>query len=183
MPAHVVLPPHATRDVLDGLSNTIAIGEIIKAKAGANTLRNGAMSQNFAQPALVSNPAVCFTDLSAGGVVGNPTQVRGLRWADGTNCYTGMTTILGPNKISCLDNSSGSDWGDGIFEPSSLHTGGVQVLMGDGSVRFISENINTGNTTLTNPPNGANGPPVGQTVYGVWGSLGSISGGETIGDF
>jgi prepilin-type processing-associated H-X9-DG protein len=28
-------------------------------------------------------------------------------------------------------------------EPYSWHTGGVQAAMGDGSVRFISENIDT----------------------------------------
>lgn len=35
------------------------------------------------------------------------------------------------------------EWGD----PGSLHTGGIQVLMGDGSVRFISENIATNTRT------------------------------------
>ena len=69
------------------------------------------------------------------------------------------------------------------MDPSSLHTGGIQALMGDGTVRFISENINAGNPTLTNPANGGSGAPSGPSVYGVWGSLGSINGGETVSDF
>ncbi len=43
---------------------------------------------------------------------------------------------------------------------SSVHTGGVHALMGDGSVRFFSNNIN----------------------LGVWQALGSINGGETVGE-
>ena len=175
---------HATRDVSDGLSNTIAMGEIIKAKVGAVTISTGAMSQAFDQGTLRGNPAICLTDLATTGSPGTiktPALWRGLRWADGAPAYTGITTILGPNKISCPSN--GGDDRDGILEPSSLHTGGVQVLMGDGTVRFISENINTGNPTLTNPAGGGSGAPGGASVYGVWGALGSISGGESVGDF
>ncbi len=175
---------HSTRDVTDGLSNTIAMAEMIKAKAGAVTIKNGAISQAFAQGSLTANPAICFTDQGTAfgpGTVNTPALWRGLRWADGAPAYTGITTILGPNKISCPSN--GGDDRDGIYEPSSLHTGGVQVLMGDGTVRFISENINTGNPTLTNPPGGTSATPFGQSVYGVWGALGSISGSENVGDF
>ncbi|MCA9062559.1 MAG: DUF1559 domain-containing protein, partial [Planctomycetaceae bacterium] len=56
------------------------------------------------------------------------------------------------------------------------HTGGVQSLMADGAVRFISENIDTGNlsvaTTIGN-----------RSPYGVWGALGTKAGGEIIGEF
>ena len=175
----------AVRDVTDGLSNTIAMAEMIKAKPGCSTIKTGAMSVAFDQTTLRSNPAVCFTDLAGTGSPGTiktPTNWRGLRWTDGNACYTGFTTILGPNKISCPSNNGG-DSGDGIYEPASLHTGGAQVLMGDGTVRFISENISTGNPTVTNPAGGGSGAPSGASVYGVWGSLGSINGGESVGDF
>jgi prepilin-type N-terminal cleavage/methylation domain-containing protein len=175
---------HGARDVTDGLSNTIAMGEMIKAKPGATNIRNGAMSQAFSQGQLRVTPAICLTDLAANsppGTIATPAVWRGLRWADGAVAYTGFTTIFGPNKISCPSN--GGDDRDGIVEPSSLHTGGVQCLMGDGTVRFISDNINAGNPTLTNPAGGSSGAPSGPSVYGVWGSLGSINGSETVGDF
>ncbi|MEK6262628.1 MAG: DUF1559 domain-containing protein [Planctomycetota bacterium] len=178
----------SVRDVLDGLSNTIAMSEVIKTKPGATTIANGAVSYQFSQAQMAQaggSPAVCLGGLGAGGVVtttnGNSLR-RGCRWMDGAPIFTGFTTILGPNKISCLSNNGG-DSGDGVLEPSSLHTGGVHVLMGDGAVRFVSENIDAGNPTLTNPPGGSGNPPTGKSVYGLWGALGSVNGTDTVTDF
>lgn len=52
------------------------------------------------------------------------------------------------------------------------------MLLGDGSVRFISENIDSGNL-VQNHTTAING----KSPYGVWGALGSVNGGETIGEF
>ncbi len=57
-----------------------------------------------------------------------------------------------------------------------MHTGGCHVLMGDGAVRFVSENIDTGNLSAAQVTSG-NSP------YGIWGALGSMMGGETVGEF
>ncbi|MDR2755959.1 MAG: DUF1559 domain-containing protein, partial [Planctomycetaceae bacterium] len=67
----------------------------------------------------------------------------------------------------------GSDtyYGWGIISPSSYHKGGIQGAMGDGSVRFISETIDTGSITT------ANG--TGESLHGVWGALGTRNGGES----
>jgi hypothetical protein len=174
------------RDVLDGLSNTIAMSEGIKTKAGATRIRDGAVSYQFDQTTLRGNYGICLTGLdpTTGMVIttnGNSLR-RGSRWMDGNPIFTGITTILGPNKISCLSNNGG-DSGDGIFEPSSLHTGGVHALMGDGAVRFVSENISAGNSATSNPPGGSSAAPSGPSPFGIWGALGSVSGGDTTGDF
>jgi prepilin-type N-terminal cleavage/methylation domain-containing protein len=173
------------RDVTDGLSNTIAMSEVIKSKPGAQRVSEGAVAWNFDQTALRNNPAVCLTAVNAAGVVGNTngnSLRRGGRWFDANPIFTGFNTILGPNKVSCLSNNGG-DSGDGVLNASSVHVGGAHVLMGDGAVRFISENIDAGNPTLTNPAAGSGNAPGGPSVYGVWGALGSITGGEAAGDF
>lgn len=72
--------------------------------------------------------------------------------------------------------------------PSSRHTGGVQVLMGDGAVRFVNETINN---VSSNPPcaSGTSQSTVssngcsGQSPFGVWGALGTMAGGETTSEF
>jgi hypothetical protein len=48
-----------------------------------------------------------------------------------------------------------------IFVSRSKHTGGVQSALGDGSVRFISQNIN----------------------LGVWQGSATSQGGEVLGEF
>jgi len=50
------------------------------------------------------------------------------------------------------------------------------VGMADGSVRFISDNIDTGNLAVPAPLATAGGP----SPYGIWGALGSKAGGEPV---
>jgi len=57
---------------------------------------------------------------------------------------------------------------------SSYHTGGVNVTIGDGSVQFISDTINSGTLTDTTTPTS------GPSPFGVWGAMGSINGGENV---
>ena len=164
-------------DVIDGLSNTIVMSERIQAKANGNSIMSGAISRTVAQGTYRANASTCSSAVltGPGGVyIGAVGLWAGLRWADGTPAYTGHTTILGPNKASCTD--PGNDDRDGIFEPSSLHTGGVHVLLGDGSVRFINDSIDAGNPT-------AGSPLTGKSPYGIWGALGSVNGGEVVNEF
>lgn len=165
------------RDVTDGLSNTIAMSERIKAKPNGNSILTGAISVTYGQSTYRGNPGLCLGEVGAGKVYTNTANIRlwsGLRWSDGTNNFTGSTTILGPNRPSCTD--PGNDDRDGIQEPSSIHTGGVHVLMGDGTVRFINENISAGNPTAPSPLSGP-------SPYGIWGALGTVSGNENVGEF
>jgi hypothetical protein len=48
--------------------------------------------------------------------------------------------VMPPNGRSC-HIYGGEDDGNNIISPSSYHTGGVMVLMGDSGVRFIEESI------------------------------------------
>jgi len=163
------------RDVTDGTSNTIAMSERIKAKPGGRSVKEGAISRALAQNQYRGNPAICLTTVDANGqIIGSVGRWAGTRWMDGAPNFTGHTTILGPNSPSCT-HTAGDDR-DGIQEPSSHHTGGAQVLLTDGSVRFISDSIDTGNTSAASPR-------FGKSPYGVWGALGSINGNEVLGEF
>ncbi len=171
---------HSFADVIDGLSNTIAMAERIKAKTGAISIKTGAGTTAIGQGTYRANASTCLALVGATrpGEYNDTTQVHswaGVRWTDGAPSFTGCTTILGPNKPSCQDGAG--DWTDGIYEPTSLHTGGVQVLMGDGAVRFISENIHAGNASSGSPSPGQLSP------YGTWGNLGSCNGNEVVGEF
>jgi prepilin-type N-terminal cleavage/methylation domain-containing protein/prepilin-type processing-associated H-X9-DG protein len=166
------------RDATDGLSNSIAMSERTMGLQGLNVLDGGTViniGANFRD----NNPSDCATRVGGNKRYVDGTSVAhwaGLRWMDGAPAFTGCTTVLGPNKASCTQG--GWDGEDGIYEPMSRHTGGVQCLFGDGAVRFIPEAIDTGNTTL--PPPDAPGQPMSISPYGVWGALGSIRGGDTV---
>ena len=116
---------------MDGLSNTMLVGE----DAGRP------MVYNFRKP--VPNP-------KSGAVSGTDWTKDGWGWADINNGFsldgTGTTGInndtsgsgvvtLAPGGGTCFINCSNDS------EFYSFHTGGVHVLMGDGAVRFLSENI------------------------------------------
>jgi prepilin-type processing-associated H-X9-DG protein len=98
----------------------------------------------------------------------------GAAWPNGNPFFSGFNTILPPNSPSCAPDAWGGHWG--ILPPTSRHPGGVHILMADGAVRFVSENINAGNPTLPIQSSG-------MSPYGVWGALGSKAGHEVISEF
>jgi prepilin-type N-terminal cleavage/methylation domain-containing protein/prepilin-type processing-associated H-X9-DG protein len=109
--------------VQDGLSNTILFIEV----AGRpNNWRKTATSPR--------------TDIGAGDItdqIGWASPDGGVISIDGTNGATGdvnggSTGALASNCVMNCNNES---------EPFSFHTGGVNVVMGDGSVRFLREGV------------------------------------------
>ena len=73
----------------------------------------------------------------------------------------------------------------GIFTPTSNHSGGVNCTFLDGSARFVSDTVNamnTGSNPETKQPwsyADFSMAPKGQSLYGVWGALGTPNGGES----
>lgn len=157
------------RDFVDGTSNTILMAE---RELGGTGSYLGRVAANISN--LDTNPSACLATVTGNSYnVTMDSHRMGQRWAIGYPFYSGITTVLAPNSPSC---SSSGHQGWGIYSASSLHTGGCHVLMGDGAVRFVSENIDTGNTSAAQAT-------TGKSPYGVWGALGSMMGGETIGEF
>lgn len=172
------------RDITDGLSNTAMISErlIHIGHAGQNPIAVQLQEQEFLTgsaflPAVLTSPGACFTTVqqrwyTAGSTVNNRA---GRMWTYGAVSGVGFNTVLPPNSPSCFASGSWADTDGMVIPPTSRHPGGVNLALADASVRFISNSINSGNVTL---------PPPGNTnaisPYGVWGALGSKSGGETV---
>jgi prepilin-type N-terminal cleavage/methylation domain-containing protein len=146
--------------IRDGTSNTIAMGERSHRPTNRRIIGNVAFNSTI-------DPATCLTyrngrDYIAG--VSLTSWSSGELWAFGHPHWNIFNTVLPPNSPSCTnhpgDNLSNAS---GIFSATSLHPGGVQVLMCDASVTFIADTINS-----TGGPSG----------FGVWGALGTRDGGE-----
>ncbi|MEQ1830566.1 MAG: DUF1559 domain-containing protein, partial [Pirellula sp.] len=131
--------------VNDGLSNTIVIGEAV-AGGAADDIKGGVALNMQAW-----NPAACLARI-------NPTTRRltapvradfrptgGRAW-DARPYFCGFATIVAPNGPSC--HWGGVDGNEHMGTLSSNHTGGGNVGMGDGSVQFISQSIDTGNQAI-----------------------------------
>ena len=174
-------------DVTDGTSNTLAFAE----KLCSRPLSNGGQSGSTTAPreirakqAYVNNiagirvsPILCLGTTEDIYYRAGLTYFGrfGVVWTDGQPTYTGFTSVLPPNSPSCAE---GGNWGDQqhiAISATSNHTGGVNVAMADGSVQFVSENIDAGDLSI-----GQTGQKFGESFYGVWGALGSINGSEVV---
>ena len=166
------------RDVTDGTSNTIAMAERELGGKGHTGTNKQVLGRTAASVASLStNPGGCLATAAGNSYLSSQTVVKwsaGMLWAAGMPFYSGFHTVLPPNSPSC--SSGADDEVYGLYSASSLHEGGVHVLMADGAVRFVSENINTGTLTAAEVTSGI-------SPYGVWGALGTKSGSEVIGEF
>jgi prepilin-type N-terminal cleavage/methylation domain-containing protein/prepilin-type processing-associated H-X9-DG protein len=181
-PFHFCPPPYVPPrlvNVTDGLSNTIAFGEwkIGDGNTNMNTkpsdtawvpfippLARGTpyMIMPFGAQAMFTWLQACNDSMPTSSAIANGDHALGEMWAAGTNPLATGNVVLPPNPpyYNCGNQTpaqSGFSF-PGNYGMSSYHSGGCNVLMCDGSVKFLkdSTNINT-----------------------VW-ALGSIAGGEIV---
>ena len=161
-------------EVTDGTSQTIAIAEI-GTRVSSRTSVIGEFAINQPQ-SFLDSPAECLATKHASNPHNYATGItvsklgRGGNWADGSAGYTLFNTVLPPNSPSCA--VGGTDAADGIYSAGSPHSSGVSVAMLDGSCRFISLDIDTGDATQSVSADSKESP------YGVWGALGTANGAE-----
>ena len=195
-------------EILDGLSNTIAVAEIVTelipaSGNGANgvpldirmasrTIGDHATAAMTPSRCATATPAMIdplrprfWIPMGGSNDFSGLTNRRGYRWADFLPINTQVNTILPPNRELCWSSDSTQI---GVAPPSSHHQGGVHVVMADGAVKFITDSIEAGNSrqpvVFCNATSGTplNSPNTAgsPSPYGLWGALGSRGAKETI---
>jgi len=167
-----VLTEQRMADVTDGLSNTIMNSEILSADGVANMATypyDIFYSSNglFDAVADKHNPTQAEID-AIGQACESPSGERsngGSHWAWYAHDQSLFNVSAPPNwrYPTCGGDccpGGGHDWSYGLMPPRSLHPGGVNVGLGDGSVRFISETIEL--VTLHHLGNRHDGQPLGE---------------------
>jgi len=152
-------------DITDGTSNTALFGEIKKGPNGTGSLaavpagdkRDFMVATNVAATwtgnDLLRPPAACENRATTAWLY------RGLQYYRGLLVATYYNHTLPPNARfrDCVTSTTYQ----GHLAARSYHVGGAQICLADGSVRFVSENIDSN----------------------VWSGVGTISNGEVSGEF
>lgn len=138
------------RDILDGTSTTAFIGE-----------RRGDLSRPPNSPVSYNlTPGQAF-------------------WSHGDGQFHVLASAYyKPNK--CDRHTPQSLWGECIGTFSSLHPGGLLVCLMDGSVRFISDTIDSADEAAIDAIPDIRSPG---NVYGVWQAICVINDGIVVGEF
>ena len=152
-------------DIKDGTSNTAAMTESL--------LGDGAESATGSTPPadpkrvyayLGTYPSTMDDASCAAPTKWNLDRRRGFLWFSGEIRNASYNHYYLPNdpRWDCITNAAALGYtGIGWKAARSLHVGGVHLLLCDGSVRFVSENI----------------------AQSIWSGLGTRAGAEVLGEF
>jgi prepilin-type N-terminal cleavage/methylation domain-containing protein/prepilin-type processing-associated H-X9-DG protein len=142
--------------VTDGLSNTVAYSESLMG-TGAPDFSGPTPTDPVRQ--VLTLPGSTTTDdaTCAGG--GSWSNTRGAKWINGHYADANYNHHLMPNdkKWDC----SNASHNPGQAAARSMHPGGVNVMLGDGSVRFVANGIDVN----------------------TWRALSTRAGGEVLGNY
>ena len=146
------------RDITDGLSNTVAFSERIKGFGSGNRTRVDLnkpsasfidLTIKVANDGIADATPVAFYKACSQQSIGPQTTTAmldnqdssGQRWDVGYAPDTRYVHVMPPNGLSCsgVDDDAGRQAG---YAASSRHSGGVNTLMADGSVKFIKNTVN-----------------------------------------
>ncbi|MDR2707110.1 MAG: DUF1559 domain-containing protein [Planctomycetaceae bacterium] len=173
--------------ISDGTSNTILISE------GTNTTGVSSSGQGDAVTSIRGGVAgvgvggdannqlymnACMNKRTAGNqILPVKRSLQGYRWADAAGANNFFATILPPNSPTCITHNNATNGEDAVTtSASSYHSSGVNLVLCDGSVRFVSETIHAIPPTTTQQ--GIN--LTGASPYGIWGAMGTRNCGESV---
>ena len=137
----------------DGLSNTVAIDEL---RAGVNADDPRGL---WAMPGLSSGVSAFMVDAA------KPNSNQPFS-DDMENCKASGQFGNTANRMGCFESN-----GTGQMTSRSQHTGGVQVAMADGAVRFVTDVIDYDKRGCTGP------------TEGIWQNIHTRGRGEVIKQF
>ncbi|WP_182867740.1 DUF1559 domain-containing protein [Stieleria mannarensis] len=178
------------RDILDGLSNTIMMGEILSDLGDSDIRTRINRTQNDVAPSICrqlghidpdrprfwcnggSCPVPARTVAGTTFQGANSNLNRGMQWTIAYPVCTAFQTNLPPNSEACVRR-----WGmsGGGLSASSRHQGGAHILMGDGAVIFMTDSVEAGD------PNASAQVDAGvPSPFGLWGALGTRANSEVI---
>jgi prepilin-type N-terminal cleavage/methylation domain-containing protein/prepilin-type processing-associated H-X9-DG protein len=154
------------RDILDGLSHTAAFSERLQPPSVSGVFREknraiGGIQQSTVANSNNSNTVIqkqwliqannecsqAGAPMSNQGTSGAANEwntrydSRGGFWSLSNSHAVGYNHVMTPNQKSCAIIGTWGRGSAGAATASSNHPGGVNVLFGDGSVKFISDNI------------------------------------------
>ncbi|MBN9524429.1 DUF1559 domain-containing protein [bacterium] len=156
-------------DFTDGMSNTVGMAEV---KAFTNRVTGAANTTVYTTPPTPPADPAGLSAFSLGTF--NPSSYTHVEWVDGKVHENGVTAVFAPNTrvphaaandtydvdlVLATESSVGDTYA--AVTSRSFHTGGVNVLLMDGSVRFVRNSIAVAN----------------------WRAMATRAGGEVVGDF
>ena len=162
--------PIKFRDFVDGRSNTMMLSEtmigVANQYSGATVARG--VDGLIEQPIKALDTAIAAQQPYRAGQATWPVG-KGSCWPEGSLVMNAFTTVLPPNGPSA---TLPRDPESGCVSASSYHNSGVNVLMVNAAIRFVSNTIDVGDLTA------ASVSPLHDNVgdespYGVWGAMGT----------
>ncbi len=126
-------------DIVDGMSNTALFSEKMRGQGIPNPRTD--MKVMSVQSTLDSAYNTCTTLNAA---TATPlTSKQGYSWVMGEMCCTTYNHVTPPNTTSCASTGFPGNMSNMamVIPPSSAHSGSVNVLMGDGSMKTVTNSI------------------------------------------
>jgi len=142
-------------DVTDGLSQTLLASELLSgSNANSTTTAKYPYDVLYTSDGLFSFANPDFPTQAEIDAIGSAAKSSpsGVRSNNGTmplwycGAQSALNTAAPPNWKwptaggACCPGGA-TDWGNGIVPPRSMHTNGVNAVLGDGSVRYISNTV------------------------------------------